>query len=82
MSGFENWERVTMRETSRQSDDSGLPPVNALTPNSPATLATNDFHAELSRSQGLCMSPIGHVHALPLGRVRVYVPKRRVGLSQ
>jgi hypothetical protein len=35
-----------MRETAQQSDDSGSPPVNAQTLNSPATLATNDFHAD------------------------------------
>jgi hypothetical protein len=30
-----------MRETAQESDDSGLLPVNALTLNSPAALATN-----------------------------------------
>jgi hypothetical protein len=41
MSGFETWKSVTKRETALQSDDSGLLPVNALTLNSPAALATN-----------------------------------------
>src|SRR5260370_42463118 len=41
MSGFEIQERRPMRERAQQSDDSGLPPVNALTLNSPAALATN-----------------------------------------
>ena len=40
MIGFQSQERVTRRETVQQSDDSGLRPVNALTLNSPAALAT------------------------------------------
>jgi hypothetical protein len=41
MSGFETWKGVAKRETAQERDDSGLLPVNALTLNSPAPLATN-----------------------------------------
>src|ERR1022692_1185585 len=41
MSGFETQERVTKRQLTQHSNDSGLRPVNALTLNSPAALATN-----------------------------------------
>ena len=41
MSGFETCNRVANRETAQESDDSGLLPVNTLTLNSPAALATN-----------------------------------------
>ena len=68
-----------MRETAQRSDDSGSLPVNAQTLNSPATLATNDFHADQrSRRSGLVVDAAvqDELKAIPQESLRAIEEKK------